>query len=244
MESLFVGRSTPLQPRPTPPARPNAMWDEPPPQRGPASHGGQWKRDSRRTSGQSRPHGRGGDRQRTKPSCLPSSARQRRASGRDHQKAPSYAGPSGVGKYLARSFQLTLSPSPYGWSQDPPRGMLERALARRWLGPAIAMALVLLVLLIGLHVVADEFVEEAALVCAVSALAGLIVIPLAGERSGRLPPRQPRKRSSPVAASRAPALSLRNDQRSFPLRRSRTGMRPRTTGPPTGTRDPHCPGTR
>ena len=92
--------------------------------------------------------------------------------------------------------------------------------AGRWLGPTVAVVLVLLVLLIGLHPVADEFVEEAALICAVIALAGLIVVPLVGAKPALRPKDAGRKRSPPRADFQSPALSLLDDQeRSFPLRR-------------------------
>jgi len=98
------------------------------------------------------------------------------------------------------------------------RGMLERACGRRWLGPAVGVVLVVLVLLIGLHVVADEFVEEAALICAVMVVSGLIVVPLAREKPSILL-KLVRKRSPPRAASRALRLRLADGQGSFPLRR-------------------------
>jgi energy-converting hydrogenase Eha subunit A len=82
------------------------------------------------------------------------------------------------------------------------------------------VVLVLLVLLIGLHPAADEFVEGATLIYAVIALAGLIVVPLVRGRPSLLPNDPARKRSRPRAAFQSAALSLLDDQQpSFPLRR-------------------------
>jgi hypothetical protein len=79
--------------------------------------------------------------------------------------------------------------------------------------------LVVLVLLIGVHPVADEFVEEAALICAVIALAGVIVVPLIGARPSPRR-RDPGRKSPPRPAFQSPALFLPDDQEpSFPLRR-------------------------
>jgi len=100
------------------------------------------------------------------------------------------------------------------------RGKLEDVLASHWLGPAVAAVLVLLVLLIGLHPVADEFVEEAVLICAVIALAGVVVIPLVGGRPSLQPKDSARKQSSPRAAFRTSAPFFLDDrQPAFPLRR-------------------------
>ena len=98
--------------------------------------------------------------------------------------------------------------------------MLERACGRRWLGPAVGVVLVVLVLLIGLHPVADEFVEEAVLICAVIALAGVVVIPLVGGRPSLQPKDSAREQSSPRAAFRTSAPFFLDDrQPAFPLRR-------------------------
>lgn len=97
--------------------------------------------------------------------------------------------------------------------------MLERGLATRWLGPWVALLLVLLVLLIGLHPVSDEFVHEAAFICAVVVLAGLVVLPLVGDK-----PRPSRKteeegRPAPDPASSVAKHFLSEEPSSFPLRR-------------------------
>jgi len=97
--------------------------------------------------------------------------------------------------------------------------LLAEGLGRRWLGPGVALLLVVLVLLIGLHPVADEFVEHAALICAVIALAGLIVIPPVGVTPSPLPKRPAQKRSPPRAAFPVARLCLADGQDYFPLRR-------------------------
>jgi len=88
------------------------------------------------------------------------------------------------------------------------------------MGATVAVVFVVLVFLIGLHPVADEFVEEAALICAVIALAGAIVLPFVGGKPSLRPQDPGRRRSPPRPACQSPALSLSDDQeRSFPLRR-------------------------
>ena len=99
------------------------------------------------------------------------------------------------------------------------RGLLERGLATRWLGPWVALLLVLLVLLIGLHPVSDEFVHEAAFICAVVVLAGLVVLPLVGGS-----PRPSRTTTETGRPAPCPARSvakhfLTTEPGSFPLRR-------------------------
>ena len=64
----------------------------------------------------------------------------------------------------------------YGRTVIRARGLLERGLAARWLGPWVALMLVVFVLLVGVHPVSDEFVHEAAFICAVIALAGVLVL--------------------------------------------------------------------
>jgi hypothetical protein len=79
--------------------------------------------------------------------------------------------------------------------------------------------LILVVLLIGLHPVADHFVEEAAAMCTVIALAGLIVVPLAGGRPSHPPEPRTQKRSPQRMVFRVCRVCLADGQGSFPLRR-------------------------
>ena len=107
----------------------------------------------------------------------------------------------------------------YGRSVIRARGLLERGLATRWLGPWVALTLVVLVLLIGLHPVSDEFVHEAAFICAVIALAGLLVLPIIGVRPSPVRTREAKRRPPPRPAAPVPRLCLIDVHSSFPLRR-------------------------
>lgn len=79
--------------------------------------------------------------------------------------------------------------------------------------------LVVLVLLIGVHPVADEFVHEAAFICAVIALAGLVALPLVGGKPTPLRRSPERGRPPPRAACLVTTLSVAIEPSSVPLRR-------------------------
>lgn len=79
--------------------------------------------------------------------------------------------------------------------------------------------LILVVLLIGLHPVADHFVEEAAAMCTVIVLAGLIVVPLAGGTPSHPRELRTQRRSPQLTAVPVRRLSLADGQTFFPLRR-------------------------
>lgn len=104
----------------------------------------------------------------------------------------------------------------YGRSVIRARGLLERGVATRWLGPWVAL---LLVLLIGLHPVSDEFVHEAAFICAAIALTGLVVLPLVGGRASAIRRNPERRRPAPCAVCPVAELSFVDGASSFPLRR-------------------------
>lgn len=107
----------------------------------------------------------------------------------------------------------------YGRTVIRALGKLEEGVCRRWLGPALALILVVLVLLIGLHPVADHFVEHAALTCAVIALVGAIVVPAVGGKPSPLPDRPAEVRLPAGASVRIARVCLADGQGSFPLRR-------------------------
>jgi hypothetical protein len=96
--------------------------------------------------------------------------------------------------------------------------MLERAFRDRRLGSAAALAFVLLVFLVALHPLADEFVEEAELICAVIIPVGVAILPRVGTKPRPLQSTTRRRRPSLVALP-GPAVSPLGGSGSFPLRR-------------------------
>ena len=123
------------------------------------------------------------------------------------------AGPSPPGWFLGwRSWVDSDRLRRYGRTVIRARGLLERGLAARWLGPWVALMLVVFVLLVGVHPVSDEFVHEAAFICAVIALAGVLVPPLVGVKPSPVRTR-PEKRRPPLRPfSSSQALSRRRPQ--------------------------------
>ncbi len=106
----------------------------------------------------------------------------------------------------------------YGAAVLGTRGMLERALSRRWPGLAVLPLVLVLLALVAVHPVSDEFVEEAALMCEVIVLTAAIVVSRMGEGpTPRLESPAP-KRPQP-SPSRAPSLCFSAHQYCFPLRR-------------------------
>lgn len=94
------------------------------------------------------------------------------------------------------------------------RRWIDRALARRWLGPLVLVVLVLLLAFVALHTLSDHVLESAALVCtAVALFFSAAVTLLAAPAVRRLgvvvrerapPPRSPAPIARALATRHAP----------------------------------------
>ena len=99
------------------------------------------------------------------------------------------------------------------------RQKAARLLRRPGLATGVAILVVALVLLVGVHPISDNVVEHADLVCAAAVLVMGFVLSLVGQERQlkQRPPARSATLFQPFLVVR-PALAL-NDERSFPLRR-------------------------